>query len=206
MTNLLRQFAGSSNPVTAASSFFGTPEPRAVTSQGQAFSRSTIKALKKAGFDLTPLGAATRLRLRRLQSEVVAAAPRGAPRPRTVTSDSGKVYKYRSPGRAGQLKRDLAKPGVFKMSKSGKTITIDLSGKKAEAYARAVDRGRRAVTITPKNAKVLMFRPGVFVTQVRQKARKGQFYVKKGIANFVSKFGDGMKVRWKKQEGLTVEP
>ena len=154
---------------------------------------------------MTPLGAVARLKINRMQREVVAAAPKGAPRPRTVTSSSGKVYTYRNPGRAGQLKRDLAKPGVFRLSPRGKTITINLTGKKADAYARAVDKGRRAVTITPKTAKVLMFRPGVFVNQVKQKARKGQFYVRAGVKNYVRKFGK-IQVRWKKQSGLTVEP
>lgn len=156
----------------------------------------------RSGF-ARPLGANIRLDLNRLRAELKKSSPLGKPRP-TGFQIGKKYYRYRKVEAPGKLKASWSNPSSVQLSRSGKTILI----RSNLPYARAVDKGRRAITFGPKNAKFLMFGvggKGVFARQVTQKARRGQFYVKKAIANWRKQAPGrraGLRVRWAPWRGI----
>lgn len=150
----------------------------------------------KPGFN-APLKIVTEFDLKSLRGLLAREAPIGKTRPSGFTV-GGKKYTYREkPPAPGRLRKSFFLKGAVRLNrkKTGVVIHSDLP------YARAVDKGHRAFTVRPKNAKFLMFRGTGrkrFFKEARIPRTKGVGYVKSAVTEWKSRRGirAGIKVRW----------
>jgi hypothetical protein len=145
-----------------------------------------------------PLKVVTHLDLKSLRGLLAKHAPIGKKRPSGFMVGK-KRYTYRVPPRSpGRLRKAFYKKGAVKLSRSGKSILIEAPG---ADYARAVDKGRRGFTVTPKRkGKNLMFSFAgrFFFKRARIPPAKGQHFTKAAFKEWASrrKIHKSIKIRW----------